>query len=155
MKTLLIYKSIHHGNTEKIAKVMANPLEAELMDLKNYQTNLIDEYDLIGFGSGIYFNKPHKKLIKFIDDLNDVKGKKAFVFTTSGRGTIGYNDLLINKLSNKGFKIIGDFSCKGFDTWGPFKLIGGLNKGKPDEEDLKNVKKFAESLNGEIEWKLQ
>jgi flavodoxin len=150
MKTLLIYKSVHHGNTEKIAKVMANTLEAELLDLKNYNTNLIEEYDLIGFGSGIYHNKPHKKLIKFIDDLNDVKSKKAFVFTTSGRGIIGYNDLLKNKLSQKGFKIIGDFSCKGFDTWGPFKLIGGLNKGKPDEKDFKNAKKFAESLKGEI-----
>lgn len=150
MKTLLIYKSIHHGNTEKIAKVMANTLESELLDLKDANTDLIEEYDLIGFGSGIYHNKPHKELIKFIDNLDTVKSKKAFVFTTSGRGIIGYNDLLKKKLSQKGFEIIGDFSCKGFDTWGPFKLFGGLNKGKPDEKDLKNVKKFAESLKVEI-----
>ena len=25
--------------------------------------------------------------------------------------------------------IVGRFSCKGFDTFGPFKLIGGVSKG--------------------------
>jgi flavodoxin len=150
MKTAIIYKSIHHGNTKKIAEVMADTIEADLIDLKDANKDIIKEYDIIGFGSGIYFNKPHKKLIKFINNLNNLKSKKAFVFSTSGRGNIEYNDLLKNKLSQKGFEIIGGFSCKGFDTWGPFKLIGGLNKGKPDEKDLKNAEKFAESLKEEI-----
>jgi len=146
MKTAIIYKSIHHGNTKKIAEALAESLEADLFDLKDVNKEIIKEYDLIGFGSGIYFNKPHKKLIKLIDDLNNLKGKIAFVFSTSGRGNVGSNNLLENKLSQKGFEVIGGFSCKGFDTWGPFKLIGGINKGKPGEEDFKNAEKFAESL---------
>ena len=32
--------------------------------------------------------------------------------------------------------IVGRFSCKGFDTFGPFKLIGGVSKGHPDEKDI-------------------
>ena len=150
MKTLIIYKSIHHGNTEKIAKVMANALEAELLDLKDANINIIKKYDLIGFGSGIYMNKPHKELIKFIDSLNNLKSKKAFVFTTSGRGNAGYNDLLKNKLLQTGFEIIGGFSCKGFDTWGPFKIIGGINKGNPDKDDFKNAENFANDLKKKI-----
>ena len=31
MKTLIIYESVHHGNTEKIAKAMAGILEADLL----------------------------------------------------------------------------------------------------------------------------
>jgi flavodoxin len=57
---------------------------------------------------------------------------------------------LKEELSNKGFEIIGEFACKAFDTMGPFKLIGGLNKGKPDEEDFKNAESFANSLKEKI-----
>ena len=32
--------------------------------------------------------------------------------------------------------IVGRFSCKGFDTFGPFKLIGGVSKGHLDEKDI-------------------
>ncbi len=35
--------------------------------------------------------------------------------------------------------IVGRFSCKGFDTFGPFKLIGGESKGHPDEKDIAAV----------------
>ena len=146
MKALIIYKSVHHGNTEKIAKVMANALEADLLDLKNIRADIIEKYDLIGFGSGIYYNKPHKKLIKFVEELNNIKNKKAFVFSTSGIKKSEFNDLLKNKLSKKGFEVIGEFNCKGFDTVGPLKLIGGINKGRPNEEDFKNANIFAVDL---------
>lgn len=129
---------------------MAKSLEADLFDLKDTDKDIIKEYNLIGFGSGIYFSKPHKKLIKFIDSLNHIENKKAFVFSTSGREKPEFNDLLKNKLSKKGFEILGEFNCKGFDTWGPLKLIGGLNKGKPDEKDFKNAEKFANSLKEKI-----
>lgn len=150
METAIIYKSIHHGNTKKIAETIAGSLNADIFDLKEVKEDIIKDYDLIGFGSGIYFSKPHKNLMKFIDSLSDEKNKKAFVFSTSGKEKSEFNDLLKNELSKKGFEILGEFNCKGFDTWGPLKLIGGLNKGKPDEEDLINAKKFAESLKEEI-----
>jgi len=146
MNVLIIYKSIHHGNTEKIAKVMADTLEAELLDLKDVNADIIKEYDLIGFGSGIYYSKPHKELMELIDNVNPIEKKKAFVFSTSGRGKMELNNLLKDKLSKKGFEVIAEFSCKGFDTVGPFKLIGGINKGRPNEEDFKNAKSFAEGL---------
>ena len=32
------------------------------------------------------------------------------------------------------------------DTFGPFKLVGGIAKGHPDEEDIKNAVEFVEGL---------
>jgi len=50
----------------------------------------------------------------------------------------------------KGFDVIKEFSCKGFDTVGPFKFIGGISKGRPNEKDLENAKNFARSLKDKI-----
>lgn len=41
---------------------------------------------------------------------------------------------------------MGEFSCKGYDTFGPFKLIGGISKGHPDKNDLDNAKAFFKGL---------
>ncbi len=144
MKTAIIYKSIHHGNTKKVAEVMAASLEADLMDLKDANPDMIKEYDLIGFGSGIYYYRPHKKLRKFVEGLDNVENKKAFTFITSGNGKP--NKWLNEKLSKKGFEVMDDFVCKGLDTYGPLKLVGGHNKDQPNVEDLKNAENFANNL---------
>jgi flavodoxin len=151
MKTAIIYKSIHHGNTKKIAEVMADTLEADLFDLKDVNQSIIGEYDLIGFGSGKYFLRPHKKLRKFVEGLNDVEGKKAFVFSTSGDGKpMGW---LEKRLSSKGFNVLGEFYCEGFDTYAFAKIIhrGGLNKGKPNEADFENARNFVKNLKEKME----
>ena len=42
--------------------------------------------------------------------------------------------------------IVGRVSCKGFDTFGPFKLIGGVSKGHPDGKDLAVAAEFYNGL---------
>jgi flavodoxin len=39
-------------------------------------------------------------------------------------------------LTKKGAQIAGRFGCRGFDTFGPFKLVGGIAKGHPDNGDV-------------------
>lgn len=51
MKTLIIYKSYHHMNTEKVAKVMAETLNATLAKVEDGRPEELANYDLIGFGS--------------------------------------------------------------------------------------------------------
>ncbi|MBI5459439.1 flavodoxin family protein [Methanobacterium sp.] len=145
MKTAIIYKSIHHGNTKIIAEILANSLEGDLFDLKDVNQDIIREYDLIGFGSGIYYFRPHKSLRKFVESLDEVKNKKVFTFITSGDGKP--NQWLNKKLSSKGFQVLGDYNCKGLDSYGPYKLIGGHNKSHPNEEDFDNARNFAKGLN--------
>ena len=146
MKALIIYVSIHHKNTEKIAKKMANALKAKLSTPDEVDPNTVNKYDLIGFGSGIYFGKFHKSLLNLIDKMPPVKNKKSFIFSTSGIKKLPYlndfNKKIKEKLLEKGFDIIGEFSCRGLSTYGPFKIIG-LNKGRPDEKDLERAEKFA------------
>jgi len=146
MKTLIVYKSIHHGNTEKIAKEMAECLNADLIKSDNINVNNLIDYDLIGFGSGIYYGKFHKNILDLIDILPNQPDKKAFVFSTSGQGKIEYNKSIEQKLKEKDFKVIGSFACKGYDTFGPFKLIGGISKARPNNSDIQKAKEFAAKL---------
>ncbi len=157
-KTLIICVSIHHGNTEKIAKSMAEVLNVELIKSGKVNINELSKYDLIGFGSGIFFGQHHKSLLKLVDKLPDLKGKKAFIFSTSGVSNAGnfihnirhrishFHVPLRKKLIKKGLNIVGEFTCKGFDTGGPFKFIGGISKGRPNEKDLQKAKDFVRGL---------
>jgi flavodoxin len=146
MKILITYNSVHRGNTEKIAKTMATAIDADIMKYNKVDGYNILDYDLIGFGSGIYYGKPNKELLEFIDELPPVKSRKAFVFTTSGKGNPDYTSALAKKISLHGFKVIGEFSCKAFDVWGPLKLIGGINKGRPNSDDLNKAENFVKNL---------
>jgi ferredoxin len=53
-----------------------------------------------------------------------------------------YHDPIKNLLVEKGKKIAGEFSVRGYDETGPWVIIGGGNVGKPDEKDLKKAAKF-------------
>ena len=118
MKTLICYASVHHGNTKKIAKAMAEAIGAELVTPNDAKTKNIEEYDLIGFGSGIYSAQHHKSILAAVDALRNVSRKKAFVFSTAGfpAGKFMFHRVLKKRLAKKGLVIAGEFSCKGFDT---------------------------------------
>ena len=49
-------------------------------------------------------------------------------------------------LKEKKTDIIGKFGCKGYDTFGPFKLVGGIAKGHPDAKDLEVAVSFVAGL---------
>lgn len=146
MKSLIIYESIHHGNSEKISKVMAEVLKADMIRTKDVDLNNLDNYDLIGFGSGIYYGKLHKNILQLIDKMPITSNKKAFVFSTSGQGKENYNKLVEEKLKEKNFQVVGSFACRGYDTFGPLKLFGGIAKGRPNENDVEKAKDFAKHL---------
>jgi flavodoxin len=150
LKIAIVYVSIHHGNTEKVAKVFAKILNADLKKPEQISPNGLLNFDLIGIGSGIYFGKHHKSLLEFAEKLPPTN-KKAFIFSTNG-GNIGrmksenFHKPLRTILTAKGFNIVGEFNSPGFDTYGALKLIGGISKGRPNEEDLRNAESFAANL---------
>jgi len=84
MKSLLVMFSYHHNNTEKIAKILAKVLDAQIKTPQQIIPEDLQEYSLIGFGSGIYDQKHHKNLLDLVDELTQVTNRKAFIFSTSG-----------------------------------------------------------------------
>lgn len=64
MKVLITYNSVHRGNTEKIAKTMATAIEADFIKYDKVDGYNIFDYDLIGFGSGIYYGKANKDVYR-------------------------------------------------------------------------------------------
>lgn len=148
MKTLVICFSYHHKNTAKIASVFANTLDAEMKTPPEVNPNGLSEYDLIGFGSEIYWLKHHELLLDLADKLPQVTHKKAFIFSTrrrTGKIMSKFHQPLREKLQSKGFDIVGEFNCAGFNTYGLTK-VGGTGKGRPNEDDLKQAEVFARSL---------
>ncbi|HID11658.1 MAG TPA: flavodoxin [Candidatus Latescibacteria bacterium] len=152
MKSLIICISVHHGNTERVARAMAEVLGAEVVKPHQVEVEGLSNYDLIGFGSGIHFQRHHRAILGLVKKLPVLEGKKAFIFSTRGVGPVVlYHKPLRKKLLKRKLEVIGEFSCKGFNTVGPLKLFGGMNRGRPNEEDLEEAKAFAERLKAEIE----
>ena len=150
MKSLLVLYSYHHNNTEKIAKVFAKVLDAPIKTAQQINPEELQEYSLIGFGSGIFSAKHHQFLLDLADKLPKVTNKKAFIFSTSaimGEAKVAQDhSTLREKLQSKGYLIADEFSCKGFNTNSFLKLFGGMNKGRPNALDLKHAEEFAQNL---------
>lgn len=147
MKTLIVYISYHHGNTEAIAKAMGEVLEAELRSPESTTPDHLESFNLVGFGSGNYFGKFDKRLVSFIEGLPRDQKRNAFIFSTSGSGFYDYAHGALRKdLVEKGFSVVGEWHCKAFDTYGALRLMGGLNKGRPDEGDIESARSFAARL---------
>jgi len=149
-KLLIIVFSYHHNNTEKIAKVMADVLNAQIKTPPEIEPEEIPDYDLVGFGSGIYSAKHDESLLELADELPKVDNKNVFIFSTAGitgkSKSSKDHATLREKLQSKGYNIVDEFQCKGLNTNSFLKLFGGMNKGRPNSRDLKNAEEFAWSL---------
>lgn len=149
MKTLIVYVSISNANTRRVARAMGEVLRADVLEPEDVDPMRIGDYDIVGFGSGIYFMAFHRRLREFVDALPDVPGRRAFLFCTSGSSeprVLPYTKWMTDRVAKKGFEVVGTFSCRGLDTWLPLRLVGGINKGKPDAEDLERARSFARDV---------
>jgi flavodoxin len=152
MRSIMVLVSYHHNNTQKVAKVFATVLGAQIRTPQETGPEELQQYDLIGFGSGIYDGKHHKDLLDLADRLPSVVNKKAFLFSTSYDTRINLiHSSLRDRLVSKGYIIVDEFNCGGFNTNSFLKYFGGLNKGRPNAEDLKRAEEFAQGLKQKIE----
>lgn len=110
----------------------------------------LSEYDLIGFGSAIHFAAHDIHLQRFAEQQN-LKNKNVFIFSTRCRPYLGgYHKALRKIIKGRGGIIVGEFSCRGYDRTGPWVLMDGYNKVRPDGRDVFRAGLFAERLH----WKL-
>ena len=145
MKTAICYYSRHHGNTLNVLEAMAGEGDVDLIDVTTRQTVRLEKYDCIGFASGIYGFEFQKAVVEFARQYLP-QGKPVFFVYTYG-GAKGSGAKAVAKIAQEqNCRMLGEFSCKGYDTFGPFKLVGGIAKGHPDERDLENARKFYREI---------
>lgn len=145
MKTAIVYYSRHHGNTKKLVNALTGEYDITAIDAAQVSAADLTGYDMVGFASGIYYSKFHKTVLDFAEK-NLPDGKPVFFLYTCGSKSASYTKAITQAVSRHNAPIAGEFGCLGFDTFGPFKLIGGVAKGHPDQADLENLRKFYESL---------
>ena len=146
-KICIIYDSKHNMNTEKLVLSLKETYDSiDIIKVNNFDINTLNNYQKIGLASGIYWRKFSKNIEELLNKILDSDVKNLFFIYTSGVGRVRYEKKLIKRLEEKNKICLGIFSCKGFDKYGPFKLIGGINKGKPNEKDIQNLIKFFENI---------
>ncbi|OCC12589.1 flavodoxin family protein [Streptomyces sp. PTY087I2] len=154
MKAVIVCVSVSHGNTLRVADAMAQPLGARVVSPEEADPGELAAAYLVGFGSGVFYGRLHPRLTAFVSALptgprTGGKGAHAFVFASSGlpeTPVMPFTRPLVRLLEGKGFDVAGTFSCRALDTWAPFKVVGGLNKRRPDADDLSAARAFAERL---------
>lgn len=130
----------------KIAEAMSEVAPATVIDLDYAKFYKLSEYDIVGFGSGIYYGKHAKELFDFIKPLCN-KNKYCFVFSTSGSKNYEKNNrALIKLLESKNKTVLGSFGCQGLDKFFIFGLFGGMNKGRPNTEDFDAAQEFITEI---------
>lgn len=145
-KAVIFYYSIHHDNTRKVAEEIAKKLPVDLVRIPAKEPVNLEGYDLVGFASGIYMSEFGKPIRRFAEQLSGLSGKRCFTLYTCGAPRGEYAGGFSALLEAKGAQILGGWHCRGFDTYGPFKLIGGLAKGRPNAADLASAVAFLEAL---------
>ena len=147
MNIAICYLSQHHGNTQKVVQAMAQGQDVDLIDITAAETADLSAYDLVGFASGIYAFEFSPQAVQFLKD-NLPQGKPVFfVYTYGGLQGTGCKHA-VAAAREKGCPVLGEFSCRGYVTYGPFRLIGGAGKDRPNQEDLARAQAFFRDLVG-------
>ena len=144
-KAVIIYASTHHGSTRKLVEAIANQYGIDQIDATKQQYADLSQYDLIGFASGIDFGKFYDCVEQFLENKLPEK-KQVFFLYTCARVSNRFTETIKTAARKKGAVILGEYGCRGFNTYGPWKIIGGMNKGHPTQEEITEAVRFFESI---------
>ena len=145
MKTAIVYYSRHHGNTKKLLDAIAARNEVTLIEVTAQPAADLSGYDRIGFASGIYYSSFAKQLIAFASN-HLPENKPVFYVYTHGAPKGDFLKAIREVAAQKHCREIGEYRCQGYDTFGPFKLVGGIAKGHPTPEEIAGAVAFYEKL---------
>ena len=145
MSTAIVYYSKHHGNTKKLLDAIAEKHPVTLIDVTAHPDADLSGYERIGFASGIYYSAFAKQIISFAN-AHLPERKDVFYIYTHGAPKGDFLKAMREIADKKHCREIGEYRCQGFDTFGPFKLVGGIAKGHPTEEEIKGAVTFYQQL---------
>ncbi len=149
MKITIIFFS-QTGNTRKVADAMSGRFLAaghsvRVLPMKEATPDDATECDLLGFGSPCFTSQAPVPVKAFLKSLPSLKGRRAFVFVTSGAapGRTMYD--LGSALQKKGADVAGGILVHS-ECFFPAPCLVGRMAGRPDDDDLARVRKFADAM---------
>ena len=145
MKTAIVYYSEHHGNTKKLLDAIAAKHDVTLINVTKTPESDLSGYDRIGLASGIYYSSFAKQLLAYAEE-HLPEGKDVFYIYTHGAPKGAFLTAVRKIAEAKRCRELGNYHCQGFDTFGPFKLVGGIAKGHPTEDEISGAVSFYEGL---------
>ena len=145
MKTAIVYYSEHHGNTKKLLDAIAAKHDVTLINVMKTPETDLSGYDRIGLASGIYYSSFAKQLLAYAEE-HLPEGKDVFYIFTHGAPKGMFLNAVRKIAEAKHCRELGDYHCQGYDTFGPFKLVGGIAKGHPTEDEISGAVSFYEGL---------
>lgn len=148
MKILIVYYS-QSGNTQKIARSIRDGMreagnDVTLKFIKKVSFDELKDYDMIGFGSPIWYEMP-PNVRYFVEDMPRLEGKMSFLFNTHCTLPALYFPLAVPRLIAKGLAVLGwkdwygDSAIQIFPE--PYYTAG-----HPDEIDLAEAKEFGKEI---------
>ena len=144
-KTVIIYASTHHGNTKKLVEAIAEKHDIVQIDATKQQHADLIDYDLIGFASGIDFGKFYGSVEQFLQNNLPVNKQLYFLYTCA-KVSSRFTETIRAEADKKGAVLLGEYGCRGYNTYGLWKVIGGMNKNHPTEDERNGAVRFYETL---------
>ena len=105
----------------------------------------LQEYEVIGFASGIDFGKFYEEIENFAKTNLPIK-KKVFFLYTCAMERKEFTNSMKKIVLEKEAAILGEYGCKGYNTYGPWKIIGGMNKKHPTEAEIMSAVEFFDKF---------
>ena len=112
MKACVIYFSLY-GNTRRFAEAISNYLKIPVFDLTNSNPSIVENFDLIILGTPVHGFSPARRVLSFVKNLPEGKGKKSIIFCTYAIRKGRTLKKLENELGDKGYTTILSVSKRG------------------------------------------
>ena len=149
MKALIIYFS-QTGNTKVIANniqagILNSGNECDITSIKDVDISMLNNYNIIGFGTPTFFYREPANVQRFIEKMNMMEGKHCFLFCTHG-SIIGNTLYYLNDgLRKKGLQVIGTFDTYSESSIQFYPEIMHT-AGHPDEIELNDAFEFGKTI---------
>ena len=127
------------GNTKRLAEAIAEELGVQALPLS---APITEKVDVLFLGNSYYAFTIAPEVREFVAGLDKAKVGKIINFGTAAMMNSTYKKVR-SVAATKGIPVLDrEFHCKG-----EFK---GMNKGRPNEDDLKLARVFAKSIRKEL-----
>lgn len=123
------------GNTKRLAEAVAKAVGVEALPI---DVPVTEKTDILFLGNSYYAFSIDPEVRAFIKGLDKDKVGKIVNF-----GSAAMMNSTIKKVKAEASKVGIPVDSREFHCKGEFK---GVHKGKPDENDLKNIAEFAKDI---------